>query len=200
MTLIKTVLQSLFGKDRTAIWQQFAVEKNGKYIVPWSDHKVVIQRKNVSITIDNYYYHPSIGNATDDNLIRGIAEFVSADHYKLTITQQGVLENISKIFGAQDIRIGEQPFDKTFMVKSNDETKTQMLLSNQSITQLLLENDPIRVEITDEDGLWNERPAKGKFMLYVVCEGPVKDIMRLNEFYLLMTEMLDRIAISVSGK
>lgn len=199
MGLLNSIIRSLFGKDNTDIWHQFAVEKNGTY-APVSDHRVLLQRKGAVITFDNYYDYPNVGNASGVNLTRGIAEFVAVDQYTLTITRQGVAENIGKAFGAQDIRIGVQPFDKTFMIKSNDETKTQQLLNDDLIQQLLLEIHPIRLAITNGEGLWNERPKEGHFMLYVVSEDPVKTIAQLDEFYLLMTELLDRLTLSKSIK
>jgi hypothetical protein len=82
---------------------------------------------------------------------------------------------------------------KTFklIVKSDDESKTLLLLSNNSITKSLQELEPVRFDITDGEGLWDEKPVAGNFMLYFVLKEKIKHIEQLNKMYSLFSETID---------
>jgi hypothetical protein len=77
------------------------------------------------------------------------------------------------------------------MIQSNDEPKTLLLLTNNTITTLLKEIKTIRFDITNGEGLWNEKPKEGNFMLYFIADGKVTDIDQLNKLYHLFTGTLD---------
>lgn len=198
--LIIRIIRYLFGKDTTPAWRNFALENGGTYhAIP--DHKVSVNYKGFTIIFDAYTYYTTAGHSSSRAaLIRGFVQFNNPGHYNLLITQQGIIENISKLFGAQDIRIGDKEFDKTFMIKSNDELKTQLLLTNSIIRDTLLKYKTIRFTITNEDGLWNERPAEGKYMLYFVMETKITRKAQLQELLSLYKETIDYLSFSYSTK
>lgn len=191
MTIIKDIYRYFFGKDFGPVWQQFAKENGGEY-APVIDDRVLIPYKNFIITFDAFTnYTISGGSAYKTEYTRGLVEFNASDNFKLLITQQGFLENVGKLFGSQDIQIGDAQFDKRFMVKSNDETKTLLMLSNNSITKSLEDLKSIRLDITNGEGLWNEKPEEGNYMLYYVLDGKITHINQLNILYQLFTNTID---------
>ena len=191
MTIFKDIYNFFFGKDFGPIWQQFANEHQGAY-TSISNDKVEFPYKGFTITFDAYTYYANVGNSSrDHDFTRGLVEFISPDSFKLQITQQGVFENIGKFFGAQDILIGDKQFDKKFIVKSNDEVKALLTLSNNSIIKTLQDVDTIRLDITDGEGLWSEKPKEGNFMLYYVLDSKINHIDQLNKLYSLFTDTLD---------
>ena len=191
MTIFKDIYKSIFGKDYGPIWRQFANENNGTYL-PVSDDRVQLPYKDFTITLDTYTNYTVVGGSSyEAEYTRGLVEFACHDNFKLLITQQGFIEKVGKVFGAQDIRIGEKQFDKKFMVKSNDEGKTLLVLSNNSITKLLQDIKTIRLDITDGEGLWDEKPSEGNYMLYFVADGKITHIDHLNKLYRLFSDTLD---------
>ena len=116
---------------------------------------------------------------------------VGVEIFKLLITEQGVFENISKLFGAQDIQIGNKEFDKKFMIKSNDELKALVILSSTSISKALQGLNTIRFNITDEEGLWDEKASNNNFMLYLVLQGNITNINQLDKMYSIFSETID---------
>jgi hypothetical protein len=191
MTILKDIYRTIFGKDYTSIWQQFAKEKGGTYL-PISGDRVQYKYKGFTITFDAYIHYVVVGGSSYEyEYTRGQVEFICPDNFKLLITQQGLIDNISKLFGMQDIQIGNKQFDKKFIVKSDDESKTLLLLSNNSITKSLQELEPVRFDITDGEGLWDEKPVAGNFMLYFVLKEKIKHIEQLNKMYSLFSETID---------
>lgn len=198
MTLLKDIYGSIFGKNDESIWRQFASENHGSYI-PIFNHRVQLSYKDFTIIFDAHSHFTTVGNSSyEAEYTRGLVEFVSSDSFKLRITKQGFFENIGKLFGLQDIRIGEKEFDGKFIVKSNDEPKTLLMLSNNSITKLLQEIKTVRFDITDDDGLFDEKPTQGNSMLYFVLDGKVKDVRELNKLFHLFRDTLDSLTKTCS--
>ncbi len=191
MTILKDIYKSIFGKDYGSVWQQFAKESHGTYS-QINDDRVEFPYKDFSITFDAYTHYTVVGGSSyEHEYTRGLVEFISPDSFKLLITQQGFIDNVVKLFGAQDIQIGDKQFDKKFLVKSNDEGKALLTLSNNSITKALLDLKTIRLDITDGEGLFSEKPTQGLFMLYFVLDEKITSMDQLNKLYRLFGDTLD---------
>lgn len=191
MTILKDIYKSLFGKDYGPVWQQFAKESRGTYS-PISDDRVEFPYKDFTVIFDAYTHYTVVGGSSyEHDYTRGLVEFDSPNNFKLLITQQGFIENVGKLFGAQDIQIGDKLFDKKFTVKSNDETKALLTLSNNSIVQALQDLKTIRLDITDGEGLFSEKPTQGQYMLYFVIDEKITNIDQLNKLYRLFADTLD---------
>jgi viroplasmin and RNaseH domain-containing protein len=48
--------------------------------------------------------------------------------FELSISWEGSVEKIMKIFGSQDIQIGNQAFDKKYLIQSNNSSQTISVL------------------------------------------------------------------------
>jgi hypothetical protein len=200
MTILKDIYKSIFGKDYGLVWQQFAMDSRGIYS-PASNDRVQFPYKDFTVTFDAYTHYTVVGGSSyEHEYTRGLVEFVSPDSFKLIITQQGFIDNVGKIFGTQDIQIGDKQFDKKFMIKSNDESKVLLTLSNNSITKALQDLKTVCLEITDGEGLWSEKPREGNFMLYYVLDDKITNINQLNKLYRLFTDTLDALTKLNSAK
>jgi hypothetical protein len=58
-------------------------------------------------------------------------------NYKLDIYEEGLFSKIYKVFGMQDIIIGNEKFDKEYIIKSNDEDTTKAVLTPEICDELL---------------------------------------------------------------
>lgn len=191
MTIFKTIYRSIFGKDYSSVWRQFAKESNGTYL-PGGEQKVEFPYKDHKIIFDTYTHYTNVGGSSrESEYVRAMVEFQSPDSLKLILIPQDLIETIAKLFGAQDIVIGDKAFDKKFMIKGNDEYKAQLILSNSSIKKALMELEFVRLEISNEEGLFGEKVNEGNYMLYYVSEEKITHIDQLNKMYRLFGDMLD---------
>jgi len=191
LTLLKTIYRSIFGKDYGSVWRQFAKESKGTYF-PGGEQKVEFLYKDHKIIFDTFTHYTSVGRSSrESEYVRAMVEFQSPDSLKLLVMPQDLIENISKLFGAQDIIIGDKAFDKNFMIKGNDEYKAQLILSDSSIKKCLLELDFIRLEISNETGLFDEKVTEGNYMLYYISDKKIKHIDDLNKMYKLFGNLIN---------
>lgn len=192
MTIIKDIYNSIFKKNYEAIWRQFSTENNGIYSN--NHNSVEITYANHKILFDTYIHHSVVGGKSyETEFTRVRLEFISPDNLRLRLTKQAFVDTVGKLFGTQDIEIGDKVFDKRFMVKGNDEFKIQTLFSNEIIKNLLLAQSDIHLQILDKEGIFDEPIQDGNIMLYYISETVVKEIAQLNSLLKLYTNLIDHL-------
>ena len=60
------------------------------------------------------------------------------DGFRFAIWPQDFVDAVMHIIGAQDVSIGDEEFDKAFVIKANDERRVKHLLESQEIRSFLL--------------------------------------------------------------
>ena len=191
MTILRYFYKLLFGISYEPIWRHFAKETGGVYI-NGSENKVEITYRGHVISIDNYTHYIVVGGSSyEREYLRAKVDFKYVDRIEFKITPQDIYENLGKLFGAKDIEIGFNEFDKRFMIEGNDSYKIQILLSNDKLRELIMNLKPIRLAITEEEGIFDEKPMEGNSMIYYISEVKVKDIVVLTQLYHLIINLID---------
>ena len=77
----------------------------------------------------------------------------------LSLTAQGVMAGVGKLFGAQDIELGDSVFDKKFVVKGKDPRRVSNILSSEARSALIaLQATGHELEVNDQ---WVELMVPG---------------------------------------
>lgn len=183
-------IASIFKMNSEFDWSDFSREVNGEHTVLFGEERVVFSIEGQVVVFDNYTHFVSTGNRSHEKQYSRIQiEFVPNTPFKLKIVRQDILESIAKFFGAQDIRIGNEVFDKRYMIQSNDEN-IAMLLLDDSICQFVLQQSFLRFEITDGKCLFDEEPAAGKYLVYLISEGRIQSDESLRLRYQFVENLL----------
>jgi hypothetical protein len=190
------VFNEIFGLDKEKVWRQFAKEINGNYIEGHygKADKVEIVCNKWAIIFDTYAVsnpfssrHETSGEFT---IIK--VPFFTHDKFQFSIKEKGILNSIGKLFGAQDIQIGDSEFDKRFVIKGNDENKLLLLFSNRKIMELISLQKNVALEVVDEEGFWGTKLPEGVFEITYVIDGVVTDIAHLKSLYDLFVELTNQ--------
>ena len=140
----------------------FFSEKDDTVEVTYKEHKILF---------DVYVNYSVVGSSSiDREYTRVRLEFISLDNLKLRLIPQGFIDTIGKLFGAQDILIGDKEFDKRFVIKGNEEFKIQMLFSNKIIREILLSQKDLYLEIMEEYGIFDEKIKEGYSMAIYISQ------------------------------
>ena len=191
------ILKEIFGEKHEAVWKQFSAEIGADYVIGHygNSDSVVANTENWKITFDTHTSYAVSGSRTyEKDYTRIRALFVSRDNLKFVIYRQGLLNSIGKLFGAQDIIVGHQEFDKAFIIKGNDEYKIQLLFSNSKIRELIMAQREIHLEIIDAEGPFEEKIPEGVCELYFLIDGIIKDIKELKSLYSIYVALLDELS------
>ncbi|TGD59806.1 hypothetical protein [Flavobacterium humi] len=183
---------TIFNKERTNIWEFFALEIKAKFIkgISWRSDRTEINHNGRKIIFDNYtLWSGKYGQI----MTRVVAPIVITDNFRFEIYRQTFPRNIGKIFGAQDIEIGRPDFDKEFIIKSNNGLKIKTLLQNQEIRHLIFLQKEVNIEISDHKGVYEEKLPENHFELSFYADGEIKDIEQLKSLLGLFKAMLDKL-------
>ena len=167
MSLLRAIYKAIRNKDTSGPWKEFAGKNNGNYVYERGD-MVMFFHKGFKIVFNNHTHYTTSGMSSyERTFLKAVTEFNSPDKLYLKILPQDLVESIGKLLGSQDIEVGDKNFDRKFIIKGNDPEKTQLILANDSISQMLLEQraEMVRLEVTDDYGLFSEKAPEGQSML-----------------------------------
>jgi hypothetical protein len=185
-------LQKLFGPSKSEIWRQLCAEIGAQYVEGgfWKGDRVQATHGPWTITLDTY----TVSNGkTSTTYTRMRAPFADPEGFRFTVYRKGIFSEIGKWFGMQDIEIGDEAFDRDFILKTNQESKLLELLGDSGIRELLSRQPQIYFAVKDDEGVFGARFPEGVDELYFQVVGVIKDVERLKLLYELFAETLDQL-------
>ena len=185
-------LRRLFGPSRRDLWQQLSDKLQGRH-VPGSflkSEKVQASHGEWTITLDTY--QEMVGKASI-TLTRLRAPYVNPDGFRFTVYRKGSFSDFAKWFGMQDVEIGDEAFDREFIIKGTDETKIRTLFLNPRIRELIALQPEIHFTVKDDEGWFGPNFPEGVDELWFSVIGIIDDVERLKLLYELFGEILDQL-------
>ena len=185
-------MRRMFGPSRKEIWRQLSDEIAARYVPGgfWKGDKVQATHDEWTVTLDTYAV--STGKVVIV-FTRMRAPYVNPGGFRFTIYRKGVFSDLGKKLGMQDIEVGDEPFDRDFIIKGNDEARVRELLSDQKIRELIARQPEILFTVKDDEGWFGPDFPDGVDELYFQVGGVVKDIERLKLLYELFSHTLDQL-------
>jgi hypothetical protein len=185
------VLRKIFGPSRAEIWSNLAEAIGARYEhCAWKGGKVVSEVGQWILTLDTYTVHAGNAHIT---YTRMRAPYVNADGFRFVIYRTSVFTPLGVMLGMQDIEVGDDRFDREFVIKSNNEGRTRTFLRDETLRELLRAQDPIRLEVKDDEGWFGAHFPQGVDMLQFTAVGVIKDMTRLEKLFELFAHTLNRL-------
>lgn len=185
-------LRRLFGPSKEEIWRQLSAEIAADYVEgSWrKSARVEVKHGEWTVTLDTYTV--STGKAVVV-FTRMRAPYVNPDGFRFTVYRRSIFSGIAKLFGMQDVEVGEDSFDRDFIVKSNDESKVRALCLNPRLRELIARQPEIHFTVKDDEGWFGPSFPEGVDELYFSVTGIIKDVERLKLLYELFAATLDEL-------
>ncbi|QXM05141.1 DUF3137 domain-containing protein [Crassaminicella indica] len=179
------------GYDTEEKWIQFSREIDGKYVEGglFKSSQVKANISNWRIVLDTQLIATGRTRTTHTRIR---ARFVNISGFTFKIHKNGLFSKIGRLFGMQNILIGDSIFDDKFIIKGNDEQKVKQLFSNKKIREMINAQSGIYLEITDEYGgsnILENNIAELKFSV----DGEIKDVDRLKQLFELFEKLLNEL-------
>lgn len=175
-------LRNLFGPSQAEIWSQLAGEINATYVEGGflRGRKVEAKVGQWTVTLDSYTV--STGK-TSMTFTRLRAPYVNADGFRFKIYHKSIFTGLGKLFGMQDVEIGDPVFDEAFVIQGTDEAKLRQLFAQAEIRQLIAEQPSIHLEVKDDEGWFGASFPEGVDELYFQVPGVITDVERLKRLF-----------------
>ncbi len=186
------LLREIFGPSKAEIWAQLSQEIGAEYEEGgfFKEGKVVLSHRQWEITLDTYTVHTGKSHIT---YTRMRAPYVNRDGFRFNIYRRNIFSGIGKLFGVQDVEVGDAFFDDQFIIQGEPEHLVNRLLSNTMIRQLIQNQKDIHFQIKDDEGLFRKNFPEGVDELYFEVVGVIKDRERLKSLFDLFTLVLDEL-------
>jgi hypothetical protein len=182
-------LRELFGPSTDEVWQQLSREIGADYDDGgfWRGGKVEAHVGSWTVTLDTYTVSTGKSSAT---YTRMRAPYVNADNFRFKIYRKGLFSDVGKLFGMQDVEVGDAELDRDFVIQGNDEQKLALLFRDPRIRDLIMRQPSIGFEVKDDEGWFGAPFPEGVDELYFQVHGVIKDVDRLKQLYELFAATL----------
>jgi hypothetical protein len=186
------LLRQVFGRSKEEIWSQLSREIGAEYDEGglFKTGTMVLSHRQWEITLDTYAVHTGKSTIV---YTRMRAPYVNRDGFRFNIYRRNVFSGIGKLFGVQDIELGDAFFDDQFIIQGEPEHLVRSLLTNGKIRQSIQDQKDIHFEIKDDEGLFRKSFPEGVDMLYFQVVGVIKDRERLKSLFDLFSLVLDQL-------
>lgn len=187
-----SLLRAIFGPSKDEIWSRIADEIGGEYIKDefWKSGGVRFRHEEWEILLDTY----TVSNGKhSSSYTRMRAPFVNKDKLYVKIYRNGFFAGIGRFFGMQDLVIGDDYFDKKFIIKGNNPKKIKTLLSDDRLRRLIDMQPHISLEIRDDEGWFGNEFPDGVDLVVFQCGGVIKDTQKLKALFYLFSLLLERL-------
>lgn len=190
-----SIVESIFGKNQRAIWEEFSKQQNGILKSESGDLFVEYKYLNFILKVKNYNYNIS-GSSISVSYLVGMAEFINPSQLEFQITKENWFTSFIKIFKKKEIKVRNKTFDKRFFITSNKELKTISILKDKSLLEKIITLNPTRIEITNSGESFGEFPSKGKSMLYFAKQERLKNLAQLNEIHSVLVSFIENLKVN----
>lgn len=187
------LLRSLFGPSKDEIWRQLCSQSGGTFVEGgfFRGSKALLQHEDWTLTLDTYTV--SSGNNSSTTYTRMRAPYVNADGFRFQVYREGLFSGLGRLFGMQDVQVGQPEFDRDFVIKGNSESKLRALFANARIRELIRCQPRISFSVRDDQGWFSSQFPEGVDELYFSCVGVIRDLERLKDLYDLFAETLEHL-------
>ncbi len=186
------VLRRWFGPSKEEIWRQLSERIGGRYVESrlLKGDRVEASHGDWTVTLDSYAV--STGKVTVV-YTRLRAPYVNPTGFRFTVYRKSLFSGLGKLFGMEDIEIGDPQFDEKFIIKGTDDSLVRQLLSNPKVRELMAQQPDINFSVKDDEGWFGPKFPEGVDELHFVATGIIKDLERLRLLYELFAETLDEL-------
>jgi hypothetical protein len=142
---------------RTEIWEQLAKEIGAQF----NRDRLRLRQGDgighvVCLVMEEWFIYLEEYRATHESPlnVRMRAPYQDKNGFRFAISRKDMFSEIGKLFGMQDVKIGDAIFDDEFIIKSNDEEKVRAFFDSPRLRQLAQAQPYVSFEIRE-----GERPG-----------------------------------------
>lgn len=180
----------IFRTSQDEVWKKLSEEISGQF-VPGKTRKggkCVAKTDDWTVTLDTHRV-----DTQHDHIVytRLRAPYVNKDGFNFLIYRQSFFASIEKMFGLQDIEIGDPDFDNKYIIQGNNVEKVKKLFSNPKIRTIIQTEPTFYGEIRPDDGWFHDEFPDGVDELYCLVEDEITNLDELKSLFELFAEILN---------
>ncbi|MDH3285776.1 MAG: DUF3137 domain-containing protein [Acidobacteriota bacterium] len=178
-----------FREFRHELWREmrrhFDLEKRC-----WDGEAITVRHGPFAVALD---VHARAAGYSSHVVTRLRAPYINRDGFRFRIKRRSFMSSLATILGAQDIEVGDEVFDREFVVEANSSSEMKRLLQDNAIRGQMLALPVTIVEVRDDEGRFGPEFPGEVDELYMACEGRITDTGQIEGLYELFADILNRL-------
>lgn len=163
------------GESEAEIWKVIAGQLKSKE--DNLDYTAQFDVHNYRVTLD-IDIHPDRGDDNEKPFTSFSVHLPDTTDVRFSIQEQGFKHEIRKLFGMQDVIIGNPVFDKKYLIQSNEPAKVKEILSHAGVGAELLKHPVIFF------GIRERKIAAAKDVVFVLdLDGGITEADKLKDVF-----------------
>ena len=182
---------SVFGWK--SVWMDLADEMHGEFIegTLLTQAKLPLATKPWTVHM-KMHSHP-IGKSIAETTVIALP-YAPLHEFKMAVHNSSPIEEVAKVFGLQDVVIGDARFDKEFIVQGNSADLLRELFADANVREHMLGQKSLNLSIVDhQHKLFGINPPRGVNVLTFAEKGAINSFDRLNTIFEMMTVTIERL-------
>jgi len=121
------------------------------------------------------------------------APYENHDGFICEVYDSSFLSVIGKLFGMQDIEVGDEYFDDRFIIKANNDTNMMLLLKQDRIRELIKLHSNMHLKVNSDQRALGSYHPDGRNEVYFETNRIISDLdtlRSLNELFILLLNNL----------
>ena len=186
------IFRRVFGPSRREIWEQLSKETNARYVEGgfFGSDRLEVRHSEWIVTLDTF---TTMVGKVPITFTRMRAPYVNPDGFRFEIYRGGFFSGIAKRLGMQDVEIGDELFDREFVIKGTDEAKLRRLFANPRLRELVQAQPELHLTVKDDEGWFGPTFGHNVDELSFQIAGGITDVERLKGLYELFAETLEQL-------
>ena len=183
------LVQTGFGEKQKKLWRLFTSEVNGKIIDggQYNPDSLIYKYKGWTVVLDEVIRMPS-GGASGSLVTRFRIPIVNQQALSFKVHKEDLFMKFFKLFGTQDIQIGDPQFDKKFIIEGTNTDALRKVLSHRPLRESLLKiPDALLTLRTNEEKHGDDFP-EGIDLLEIDLPGKVHAFDQLQTMHQVLTQ------------
>lgn len=190
--------KQLFGESHKEAWTRLAAELGTTFEPAGFTRGSTVRARlgGWDLVLDTYTV--SSGNSSQI-YTRLRARFINPEHFQLRVHRASIFTNVAKALGKQDLDIGDETFDRDFVIQGNDEDRVRTVLADPALRAMFHAQPRIMVRIVDNEGLFGASYGESVDVLEFIEAGLIKDVERLKGLFALFAALLQALHSNAKG-
>ena len=184
------MLKEIFENNKNKVWEEISNELGGEFKKGsfFKGSGLEFNYKDWIISLDTYTV---MANNVPITYTRMRSPFSNREKFYFNIYRENIFSSFGKYFGLKDIIIGDDFFDKKFIIQSNDKDKIKKILKDEKLKELIQSQPKISFKIKDDEGWFGKYFPEGTDELYFECSDIIKEKNQIKSLFELFSLCLD---------
>jgi hypothetical protein len=181
----------IFRHHSEEIWQQLSRHLTPRDGAPeWDGKPIRVVHGPFVLVLD---VHSHLGGYATEIVTRLRAAYINRDGFRFRVFRHSPMADLVTRLGAQDVKIGDDAFDREFVIKATDEEKVRRLLARPDLRAAMLESRAHTIEVKSDEGTFGPDFPDGVDELLLEAPDRITAVGEIDVLYGIFAELLNRL-------